>query len=69
MGRSGRECHLLVYFEQPKMTHFYLDLGAGQKVQRREGGWAGAFRSVVVRNQMTHPFHWHKTEYPPLNVG
>ena len=37
MGRSGKECHLLVYCEQPKMSHFYLDLGTGQKVQRGRG--------------------------------
>ena len=31
-------------------------LGTGQKVQGGGGGWAGAFRNVVVRKHMTQPF-------------
>ena len=35
-------------------THPMPPLGTGQKVQG--GGWAGAFRNVVDRKHMTHPF-------------
>ena len=42
----------------------FLWLGTGEKVQGGGGGWAGAFRNVVVRKHMTHPFQLEQTEWP-----
>ena len=47
------KCRMTIYSAGFFESYRLIVLGTGQKEQ---GGWAGAFRNVVVRKPMTHPF-------------
>ena len=62
-----------LYFNFPEVSWNKVVRGMLSKIIEGGGGGGGqlrrAFGNVVDRKRMTHPFHWHRNEWPPLNEG